>query len=227
MKLSLPSLTNCFESAPKPFDEMKLSKAEVKQKVAELKTNGFFSIPISETTQRYLHNTNQGKGNSESQWEAKSTGTELKLPKSYNEIATRMATAVISKVADQKVHLETQEFQIRRPGLTPADRWHQDRNPKVLTCLATLEGRGTEYVTPALARATFKHIDDKITPIEMRKGRILCKEDIKTFKKDNFYFIASRSDVTESIPKLVHRAPAYDHKELSERAIFLSRWRPV
>ncbi len=227
MKLSLSNLSSCFGSAPEPFDEMKLSKAEVNAKVAELKTNGFFTIPIAKTTQRYLQNANQGSEKLESQWEEKRTGRELRLPKSYNEIATRMATAVISKVADEKIHLKTQEFQIRRPGLQSADRWHQDRNPKVLTCLATLEGRGTEYVTPAVAKATFKHVDESGTQVEMRKDHSLLSNDIQSFTQDRFYFIASQSKATETIPKLVHRAPATDPKDPNERAIFLSRWLPV
>jgi len=223
---SLPSLTSMFSqrngNASQPFDEMKLSSSELDNKIEKLKNKGYFTIPMSRATRTYLKKQDKP----EADWRQSHTWKKLPLEPGYEETAIDMASAIVSRIAQSDVKLTQQEFEIRRPGKHGAVEWHQDSAPKLLACVATLEGRGTEFVSPATAKEKFTRSSNILSrAMELKGGQTSLGNAVKEAKKDRFYFFAACGIPSEHIPKLVHRAPPAAAGEESDRSIFIARWR--
>lgn len=138
----------------------------------------------------------------------------------FEKTTTAMATKVVSQLKPGDLPLESVEFQIRNPSATAASTWHQDRAPKFLTCITTLEGASTQFVSPEVFKDKFKQISD-IPRVEVPIGGAdSIKNDIRTTKPDKFYIFANLGIDDPQVPKLLHRAPGEPG-----RSIFLARWK--
>ncbi len=115
------------------------------------------------------------------------------------------------------------EIEIRKT-LGAAEVWHIDSPPILLTCVAVLRGKPTEYVTQNVACSYFENeYPDGRFPwhVKIKEGAVLAESDISHFPKDHFVFFAAHD--LPGVEKIIHRAPGDD----DGRAIFLARWKPV
>jgi hypothetical protein len=208
-------------NAPQPFDEMKLNNTELDNKIEKLKRKGYFTIPISDATHAYLKNQDKP----EASWKLSHIGKKLPLNNGYGDTARCMAAQIVSRIAQRNVTLRPNEFEIRHPGEHGAVQWHQDRAPRVLACIATLEGRGTEFISPLLEKEKFTKSSNTLSKaLELKAGSDLLGNAIEVAKKDRFYFFAACGMASEHVPKLVHRAPPPALNEKADRSIFIARW---
>jgi hypothetical protein len=210
-------LRDTVEPSPKPFDELSLSDEQVKEKTDKLLRKGYFTVRVSETTTRFLNSSNNDHAN----WDKNHFGSTISfIGSAFEKHATRTAEQVISTLSgsDLDSTLVPQEFEIRRPFDRGANRWHRDKQPKKLVCLATMEGGGTEFVSPAVAGEKFVTAGGIV--MCPRDGDSSIADDIKRAKSGRFYFFAGRGLEQATVPKLVHRAP-----DEVGRAIFMARWK--
>lgn len=218
MKLLGPSFlfNPCASSAAAaaPFDELTLSDRQLEAKVAKLRTKGYFTIPVARTTRQFLH--------AQSAAMPPATGARHSRDfkgSDFEETATLLATRVVSRLALDDLPLIPQEFQVRKPSAASASGWHQDKAPKFLTCITTLEGAGTQFVSPEVFKEKFVQISDYPVTLAPSGGNKSIEKDIRTTKPGKFYFFANLGINDARVPKLVHRAPGE-----SGRSIFLARW---
>jgi len=73
----------------------------------------------------------------------------------YESTLTAAATAMVPTIEKRQVNLEPQECQVRRPEEIGASNWRHDNKTKILVCIATIEGGGTQYVSPEIAKEKF------------------------------------------------------------------------
>jgi hypothetical protein len=203
--------------SPQPFDELSLSDEQVKAKTSELLREGYFTVAVSETTASFLKSNNDDNAN----WDTQHFGSTISFIGSpFEQNATSTAEKVVTTLSslDRHVALVPQEFEIRRPFDKGAYRWHRDKQPKKLVCLATIEGGGTEFVSPDIADEKF--VSEGGIVMRPRDGDASISDDIQRAKSGQFYFFAGRGVDQATVPKLVHRAPG----EVG-RAIFMARWK--
>ncbi len=219
MKPLTPPIRRAMPEAPgataeQPFDELKLTAATLDRKVAKLRREGYFTIPVSPTTRQFLRKHEASDAKSEP------IGKIADFRHSdYERSVTATATRVVAKLSGKAMKLTPQEFQIRWPKGAGADQWHQDKAKKVLTCITTLAGSGTEFVSPRVAEEKFTMVQ-AFPPMDgPRDGPDSIIDDIERTKDDRFYFFAARGLTAEEVPKLMHRAPGE-----ADRSIFLARW---
>lgn len=197
-----------------PFDEMKLSDQHLESKLHKLRTKGYFTIPIAPGTKRFLEARSRSMPNDPYQ-----KHTLDFRGSSYEQTGTALATRVVSALVSAELPLRPQEFEIRRPKPQAASEWHQDKAPKFLTCLTTLEGEATEFVSPEVFKENFKQSSKFPLTIEPVAGRTAIEKDIRTTKPNKFYVFAALGVEDPQVPKLLHRAPGQ-----AGRSIFLARW---
>ena len=218
MKLTPATFLSCLcasgSANAEPFDEMKLSDRQLASKLHKLRTKGYFTIPVAPGTKRFLEAQSRSMPNDPFQKHALDFRNS-----SYEQTGTALATRVVSALVAAELPLRPQEFEIRRPVAQAASEWHQDKAPKFLTCLTTLEGEATEFVSPAVFKGKFKQTGDVPPVIEPVAGRTAIEKDIRTTKPDKFYIFAALGVEDPHVPKLVHRAPGQ-----AGRSIFLARW---
>ncbi|KPC45367.1 Uncharacterized protein AC496_0832 [Pseudomonas savastanoi pv. glycinea] len=206
--------TSAYYTQPKPFDELKLDQGQIQEKTEKLKEKGYFTVPISDTTRSYLH---QQSSLSNPAWRNETVGKVVDLKATdYERSTTAVAKDIATTLTGRQQQLRPHEFQLRRAKNQGADQWHQDKEPKKVICIATIEGRGTEFVKRAESEGIFEagHFG-KMIPLDAEA----VEERTKEAKQDRFYFFAGKGITEENIPKLVHRSP---HQ--SGRSIFLARW---
>ncbi|WP_044423209.1 type III effector HopAZ1, partial [Pseudomonas syringae group genomosp. 3] len=198
-----------------PFDELKLDQGQIQEKTEKLKEKGYFTVPMSETTRNYLH---EQSSLSNPAWREGTVGKVVDLRSSdYERSITTVAKNIATKLTGTERELRPQEFQLRRAKNQGADQWHQDKEPKKVICIATVEGRGTEFVKPRDSEGIFRAgIYGQMVPLNADAIERRTKEA----KLDRFYFFAGKGISEDEVPKLVHRSP---HE--SDRSIFLARWK--
>jgi hypothetical protein len=204
---------------PQAFEEVRLNDRQLEDKLAKLKRKGYFTIPMSPATKALLHAESQ----SGPRWKSSDFGmiNDLGgLPQAdvLNDAATRIFSHI---TADPAARLRPNGVEIRNPAPQVAEQWHQDLGPKVLTCIATLKGKGTEFVSLEASRNEFKEVEQPKhwIPIPPEDRNPPTETLIREAKKEKFYFFAALALKDESIPKLLHRAPSEP-----DRSIFLARW---
>nr|WP_282705614.1 DUF1826 domain-containing protein [Pseudomonas syringae] len=206
--------TSAYYTQPQPFDELKLKPEQIQEKTAKLMEKGYFTVPIAEPTRRFLH---EQSSLSNPAWRQETVGKVIDLKATdYERSTTAVAKDIATTLTGKQQQLRPHEFQLRRAKNQGADQWHQDKGPKKVICIATIEGRGTEYVKRAESEGIFEagHFG-KMTPLDARA----VEQRTREAKQDRFYFFAGKGICEDSIPKLVHRSP---HQ--SGRSIFLARW---
>lgn len=203
-----------YHAQPQPFDELKLDQGQIQEKTEKLKEKGYFTVPISEATRSYLH---QQSSLSNPAWQNEPVGKVVDLKATdYERSTTAVAKDIATRLTGVEQQLTPHEFQLRRAKNQGADQWHQDKAPKKVICIATVEGRGTEFVKRAESEGIFKTGRfGKMIPLDAEA----VEQRTKEAKQDRFYFFAGRGITEENIPKLVHRSP---HQ--TDRSIFLARW---
>lgn len=200
---------------PAPFDELKLDSPMVRKSIEKLQRKGYFTIPVSETTKTFMHA--QKAENAQEIF----AGTAVSFRQTVHEpVITAAATKVMSAINGHETRLTTHECEVRWPAGTGASDWHRDSRPKVLTCLTTLEGRPTEFVSPQVAQEKFTTDPKNPATVYPTRSDGPIASDIRQAKKDKFYFFAAAGVTADHIPKLVHRAPGD-----AGRSIFLARWK--
>ncbi|KOP59561.1 type III effector HopAZ1 [Pseudomonas coronafaciens pv. porri] len=206
--------TSAYHTQPQPFDELKLDQRQIQEKTEKLKEKGYFTVPISETTRSYLH---QQSSLSNPAWRDERFGKVVDLKATeYERSTTDVAKDIATTLTGRPQQLIPHEFQLRRAKNQGADQWHQDQRPKKVICIATVEGRGTEFVKRAESERIFEPgYFGKMIPLDAEA----VKQRTKEAKQDRFYFFAGKGITEENIPKLVHRSP---HQ--SGRSIFMARW---
>lgn len=210
----LPRLCPGQPAAAEPFDEMKLSDAQLASKLRKLRVKGYFTIPVAPCTKRFLHAHSRSlAGDPLTQRSRDFHGS------TYEETATALATRIVSALVSVTLPLRPHDFEVRRPVAQAASTWHQDKAPRFLTCLTTLEGEATEFVTPEVFKGKFRQTCDLPLTIEPAAGRSDIEKDIRTTKPDKFYVFAALGLEDSGVPKLLHRAPGQPG-----RSIFLARW---
>jgi hypothetical protein len=207
--------TSAYYTQPQPFDELKLDQGQIQEKTEKLKEKGYFTVPISETTRNYLH---EQSSLSNPAWREDAVGKVVDLRSSdYERSITTVAKNIATKLTGTERELRAQEFQLRRAKNQGADQWHQDKEPKKVICIATVEGRGTEFVKSRDSEGIFgTGTYGKMIPLDADAIERRTKEA----KLDRFYFFAGKGISEDDVPKLVHRSP---HE--SDRSIFLARWK--
>ncbi|WP_057413759.1 type III effector HopAZ1 [Pseudomonas syringae group genomosp. 3] len=207
--------TSAYYTQSQPFDELKLDQGQIQEKTEKLKEKGYFTVPMSETTRNYLH---EQSSLSNPAWREGTVGKVVDLRSSdYERSITTVAKNIATKLTGTERELRPQEFQLRRAKNQGADQWHQDKEPKKVICIATVEGRGTEFVKPRDSEGIFRAgIYGQMVPLNADAIERRTKEA----KLDRFYFFAGKGISEDEVPKLVHRSP---HE--SDRSIFLARWK--
>lgn len=204
-------------SAAQPFAELNLSEEQLDKKLEKLQQKGYFTVKVKPATMAFLKSHDKP----DAEWSDTSAGKVISFTGTdFERASTATAMRIVNRLSQQETMLVPQEFQIRRPHDTGADQWHQDRKPKKLTCLATLEGTGTEFVLPEVAKEKFRYENGATTGPSSIHGDASLEGDIQRAKKDRFYFFAALGLTQEHVPKLVHRAP-----NETDRSIFLARWK--
>lgn len=201
-------------SDEKPFEELNLSDEQIDKKIEKLKRKGYFTIPLKPVTRRYLEAVMES--------DAKPVrGTFLAcsfINTEYERTATATAEKIISRICGGEQKLQSHEFEKRWPGNHAASEWHQDSAPKLLSCIATIKGSGTQFVTPQTLEEKFTKVSSGLIP---KEDNAVTTEDIRHARPEKFLFFAAQALTKETIPKLLHRAPTEDH-----RSIFMARWLP-
>ncbi|NJM31994.1 MAG: DUF1826 domain-containing protein [Limnobacter sp.] len=101
----------------------------------------------------------------------------------------------------------TEFFEVKRPRLGNADSWHVDKDPKLLTCLATISGKPTEYVPETVKQNKF---EENLHQYTLKKG-VDLSADIQTLPAGHLHIFLCRGlhryapDTKQ--PLLLHRAP--------------------
>jgi hypothetical protein len=204
---------------PQAFEEVRLNDKQLEDKLAKLRRKGYFTIPMSPATKALLHAESQ----SGPRWKSSDFGmiNDLGgLPQA--DVLNDAATRIFSHITDDPAaRLRPNGVEIRNPAPQVAEQWHQDLGPKVLTCIATLKGKGTEFVSLEASRNEFKEVEQPKhwIPIPPEDRNPPTETLIREAKKEKFYFFAALALKDESIPKLLHRAPSEP-----DRSIFLARW---
>ncbi|WP_457792120.1 type III effector HopAZ1 [Pseudomonas syringae] len=215
--------TSSYHTQPQPFDELKLKPEVIEKKTERLKDKGYFSVRMSEPTKSYLH---QRSTLSNPAWRNQTVGQVIDLKGTdYERSVTAVAKDIATRLTGKQEQLKPQEFQLRRAKNQGADKWHQDKEPKKVICIATVEGRGTEFIKPSESKKLFEtgeyaEMIPKNAEADAQKTAEAIAQKTNEAKKDRFYFFAGKGITEESIPKLVHRSP---HE--SGRAIFMARWK--
>ena len=211
----LSYLCRSSSAVAEPFDEMTLSDRQLELKVQKLRTKGYFTIPVARPTHKFLQKQAATVPSAVNQTHVR--GFEHSV---FEATTTAMATRVVSRLKPGDLPLAPTEFQIRNPSAASASDWHQDRAPKFLTCITTLKGAGTQFVSPGVFKAKFNRVSDipRIeTPIG---GEDSIREDVRTTKLGKFYVFANLGVDDPQVPKLLHRAQGEPG-----RSIFLARWK--
>lgn len=218
MKLSGPSspFNPCASpaAAAEPFAELQLSDRRIASKVEKLRTKGYFTIPVAKSTRRFLRAQSAAIP-------ASADGPPCRdfSGSAFEQVATSMASRVVSRLKPCDLPLRPHEFQVRKPSADAASDWHQDRAPKVLTCITTLEGAGTQFVSPSVFNEKFAQVEDFPVTLAPVDGAQSIAKDVRTTRPGQFYFFADLGIDDPQVPKLVHRAPGEPG-----RSIFLARW---
>jgi hypothetical protein len=213
----LPTLYESQKAEPKPFDEMRLDSDGVKRSLEKLQKKGYFTIPVSATTKKFLEaqnidNATDGPRSKRIDF----SGTE------HESVVKNFASKVVSQINEQKTTLKTDACEVRWPNGTGASEWHQDSKFRSFVCTTTIKGGGTEFVTPETLKSKFNIQKQPRDDIRPKGGDQAIKDDIKHAKKDKFIFFAALGIEAEYIPKLGHRAPIETNRE-----IFLARFDQV
>lgn len=206
------------------FDELRdalASPARLDAAVDALSRDGVLSIPMSEETRQYLErrlDDTQG-------WTMKHHGYQwFRDLRSEPFAATLKAFSerLVNRIASSgrpDIALQAHECEIRLTDTTSAEQWHQDRPPNLLTCIATIRGAPTEYLSPADAASHFEW--SLLYPERSRQIRTVERSAIRYLPAGAIHVFATAQLETD-LPKLMHRAPPPE----PGRAIFLARWRP-
>ncbi|EGH19582.1 MULTISPECIES: hypothetical protein [Pseudomonas syringae group genomosp. 2] len=206
---------SAYYPQPQPFDELKLDQDKIQEKTAKLKEKGYFTVPISETTKSYLREQSSLTNRA---WQKHAVGKIVDLKSTdYEKATTEVAKNIAAALTGTEKELTPQEFQLRRAKNQGADQWHRDKEPKKVICIATVEGRGTEFVKHGDSEGLFgTGTYGKMVPLDASA----IEQRTKEAKQDRFYFFAGRGISEDNIPKLIHRSP---HEK--DRSIFLARWK--
>ncbi len=146
--------TSAYYTQPQPFDELKLKPEQIQEKTAKLMEKGYFTVPIAEPTRRFLH---EQSSLSNPAWRQEPVGKVIDLKATdYERSTTAVAKEIATTLTGKQQQLGPHEFQLRRAKNQGADKWHQDKEPKKVICIATIEGRGTEYVKRAESEGIFE-----------------------------------------------------------------------
>ncbi|KPW93265.1 Uncharacterized protein ALO79_02676 [Pseudomonas syringae pv. castaneae] len=146
--------TSAYYTQPQPFDELKLKPEQIQEKTAKLMEKGYFTVPIAEPTRRFLH---EQSSLSNPAWRQETVGKVIDLKATdYERSTTAVAKEIATTLTGKQQQLGPHEFQLRRAKNQGADQWHQDTEPKKVICIATIEGRGTEYVKRAESEGIFE-----------------------------------------------------------------------
>ena len=129
------------------------------------------------------------------------------------------AARILSAIHQRDVKVNPKEFEVRWPGSSGAVGWHTDNRRQSLTCLTTLQGEGTQFVSPETVDKKFGANYQVTGFLAPKEGEAAIAADIRSTKPGKFYFFAAEGLDAPEIPKLVHRAPAGNH-----RATFMARW---
>lgn len=200
-----------------PFCEFLMGEREFEEKINSFKNDGYFSVTASGSTKDFLNGLIE-----RGEW-----GGEDKIhieDERFHELMTDFALRVLKRIDAESTpsRLIFHECEIRRPENGGATSWHTDRAPKVLTCLMTLEGIPTQFVTPQAALEKFEAHQNIPGHIQERKDNPLSEADINHVPDGCFVFLACDGFQSDQVSKLVHRAPPSPE----QRTIFLARWKP-
>ena len=226
---SLPS-SECFGKASsaveasEPFDELVLSESQVSQVARDIKTQGHCTIAMSKVTQAFL---TQLKNDATVEWAPAPNGG---VPHKYAgdgglEPKVKQSAAQIIQALTPDAEprpLRAQQFELRQPsrGAAPED-WHIDRINKFVV-LATLEGKGTLYVSPMDADKVFyKNTDPTNVSAVQKISESEMPKYVQESPQHHFMLFATREIASESVPALIHCSPP----ATDGRTIFLARWR--
>ena len=205
-------LRSSSTSEEKPFDEINISDEQLDKKIEKLERKGYFTIPMKPVTRRYLEAVKESDAKPVRQtFLARSF-----IDTAYERMATATAERIISRIYGAEQKLQPHEFEKRWPGTHAADRWHQDSAPKLLTCIATIEGSGTQFITPQTLEKKFATVSAELT---LKEKTAITPADIRHAKPEKFLFFAAKALTKNTIPKLLHRAPTE-----AGRSIFMARW---
>lgn len=206
---------SAYYTQPQPFDELKLDQEKIQEKTAKLKEKGYFTVPISETTRSYLREQSSLTNRA---WQEHAVGKIVDLKSTdFEKSTTEVAKNIAAALSGEEKELTPQEFQLRRAKNQGADQWHRDKEPKKVICIATVEGRGTEFVKHGDSEGLFgTGTYGKMVPLDA----LAIEQRTKEAKRDRFYFFAGRGISEDDVPKLIHRSP---HEK--DRSIFLARWK--
>lgn len=199
---------------PQPFDEFRLTADQVQRCVGNLKQHAYFTIPASAKTMEFLNLQDKDKGNDTYHSKIVTFKTTR-----HASVINAAAHFLMWRINGCEMTLDAHEIEVRWPRGTGASEWHKDSSPKVMTCLMTLAGRGTEFVTPQVAEQKFT-FDRESRSYMPNGGRAAIQQHINEAQKAYFYFFAADGLKDESVPKLLHRAPGEEN-----RCIFLARWK--
>lgn len=226
--LTLP--LSCFgQSAaarpcPPAFDELRealASPARLDAAFVALSRDGVLSIPMSVQTRQYLENRlDDSEG-----WSMHSGGQRFRDLRSEPIAATLKAfsEALVNRIktsGSAPIALMAHECEVRATDTASAEKWHEDSAPNLLTCLATIRGAQTEYLSPAVAASHFQR--ERLFPERSIQIRPVEQSDIRCLPAGAIHVFATARLETD-LPKLMHRAPPPQ----PGRAIFLARWRPL
>lgn len=195
MKLpNLPSF-NCFSGSSitgkraEPFDELNLSDAQVARNVAKLQKKGYFSIPVSQQTDQFLKNQRKENG---VDLGLRNLHTTTFISNEFERNTTATANKIVSAATKQQMRLKPHEFEVRWPGGGGADSWHMDKRPNMLTCIKTIDGPGTKFVSPRTADKHFKRPDMSSSSFNPVAGEASVQDKIRQMKQNKFYFFFGR-----------------------------------
>ena len=213
------------ESASRlPFDELRTaleSADRIEAARNTLTAYGVLSIPMSAETERLLQSHLEASGD----WRVKHY-----MHIEYRELGSEPFAATVKSFAETLVQavarpgegplaLTAQEFEIRQPDFYPAEQWHQDSPPALLTVLATIRGEPTEYLPPQVADKRFAWDTPSTHRFSQRQD--VDPSEVKYLPAGMFHVFVNPS-LPSDVPKLVHRAPPAE----PGRAFLMARWKP-
>lgn len=204
-----------------PFDELNLDDRQLESRIRELCTNGYFSIPIAPCTMQFLESLAALMPH-----DPVATNICDLRGSTYEQTATAFATRVLAHLVPGTLALQPHEFQLRQPDAKIASNWHHDKAPKLLTCITTLVGTGTEFVTPQVAESKFQRTVHYGMPYEVTMhpvaGNAAIASHIQTMERGRIYVFVARGLKNSRVPSLLHRAPG-----TAGRTIFMARWKEL
>lgn len=214
-----PATALAKSPATEPFDEFKLDDRQLASKLQELRTHGYFTLPIAAPTMRFL----EAQAALMPHDPLVTNRCDLR-GSTYELTATAFATRVLAHLVPATLTLQPNEFEIRQPHAQVATGWHEDNAPKLLSCITTLVGSGTQFLAPDVSvtrfRTTVHYGLQTGAKLVRLADHAVIEPHVQTMESGKIYVFVGRGLKNSQVPVLVHRSPG----EVG-RTIFMARWK--